>query len=624
LAAAALVLAIALPSSFAAGAESPGGRVTHVTLYRGQALVTRTIPAEGPKGAREIVIADLPEQVVAESLFAEGGEGVEVRAVRFRARAVGEEPREEVRKLDDAMKQVQEKVQANKKGQELLAKEDTYLDQLQGFTAATAKSDLARGVLDADALQKVTLFSFEQRKTTHDKLALLEKEAKELSEQLSLLERRRAELAAGASHTVREAVLFVEKRDETKGPVCLSYLVTQCGWSPAYTFRAGADRKEVRVECNGMVHQMTGEDWNGVQLTLSTASPALTASGPALAPFPVTLNKEGEARPLGPKELAAQLEAVRERRDAVLAEQRGAATTGEKARLDWVLNAAANEFQNLELISGKDLVSTLQTGDAEAARGPSLSYSLAGPVSVASRSDQQMVQIFQKSFASRFYHVATPGLTRHVFRDAELINTSDQDLLAGPISSYLDGRFVGRGEVPTVARGQMFVPGFGADPQLRTRRELVDKKETVQGGNRRLDFKYRLIVENYKEEPAVVRVYDRLPFSEDTAAIRVTLAEMKDSLDENPLYLRRERPKGILRWEITVPAGAVREKARMIEYGFSVEFDRNFQLGTLAGKQEQSEFEDLKRFRAAPAPAKEAPPAPREAPAPAPVPAPAP
>ncbi|MGA2622110.1 MAG: DUF4139 domain-containing protein [Thermoguttaceae bacterium] len=597
------------------------GRVTHVTLYRGQALVTRTIPVAGAKGAQEIVVGQLPEQVVADSLFAEGGTGVEVRAVRCRTRAVGQEPRAEVRKLDDEIEQTSEKLRVNKRGQEVLARETAYLDHLETFTATTAKSDLARGVLDADALQKVSLFSFTQRKAASDQSLALEKEAKALESQLSLLQRRRSEVTEGAMRTTREAVLFVEKRDDAPQPVRLSYLVTQCGWSPAYTFRAGPEQKEVRVECNGMVHQMTGEDWNGVQLTLSTAAPALSASGPALAPFPVVLNREAEARPLGVKELEAQLEAARARRDAVLAQQ--GAGPGEKTRLDWALNAAANEFQRLELISGRDLVSTLQSGDAEAARGPSLSYALAGPVSVASRADQQMVQIFQKNFTGRFFHVATPVLTRHVYLDAELINTSDQDLLAGPIASYLGERFIGRGEIPAMARGQMFVPGFGADPQLRTRRELVDKKETVQGGNRKLDFKYRLIVENYKEQPALVRIYDRLPSSDDVAAIRVSLAEMKDPLDENPLYVRRERPKGILRWEITVPAGAVREKARTIEYGFSVEFDRNLQLGTLAGNQEQHEFEDMKRFRAAPAPAMAVPAAPTT-PAPAPAPAPTP
>src|SRR6187431_3130076 len=78
-------------------AASVEGRVTGVTLYRGQAQVTRTIPIEGT-GNLEIVVGKLPEQVELNSLFAEGGDAVEIRAVTFRTRAVGEQPREEVRK----------------------------------------------------------------------------------------------------------------------------------------------------------------------------------------------------------------------------------------------------------------------------------------------------------------------------------------------------------------------------------------------------------------------------------------------------------------------------------------------------------------------------------------------
>jgi uncharacterized protein (TIGR02231 family) len=603
-----------LSGSLAAAAapepQASPGQVTHVTLYREQALVTRTIPLDGPKGRQEIVVGDLPEQVVEESIFAEGSEGVEVRAVRCRNRAVGQQPREEVRKLDEALDDANQQLAVNTKSQELLTKQTRYLDQLEGFVAPTAKTDLSRGVLDAQALQKITTFSFEQRKLLADRAVTLEKEAKDLNGRIQLLQRKREELTSGASRTVREAMLFLEKRADDKGSVRLSYLAGKCGWSPAYTFRAKADRKQVQVECNGLIHQLTGEDWNGVALTLSTASPALDASRPALATFPVTLQKGREAKVSSPEELSAQLDAIRDRRNKAIHENRSAATAESKKATDWAMNVAANQFQDLELASGRNLVNTLQAGDSEQGEGPSLSYGLAGPVSVASRSDQQMVQIFQRTFESRFYYVATPVLTRHVYREAELTNASDQDLLAGPTAAYLEGRFVGRGDIPTVARGQMFVPGFGVDPQLRARRELIDRTESTQGGNRKLDFKYRLIVENYQDRVAPVRLYDRLPDCEGAPEIRVTLVEPKEPLDSDPLYLRRERPKGILRWELLVPAGAVREKAKTIEYGFSVEFDRNFQLGTLeGGKQQQSEFQQMERQMIAPAAAAPPPPA---------------
>ena len=80
-------------------------------------------------------------------------------------------------------------------------------------------------------------------------------------------------------------------------------------------------------------------------------------------------------------------------------------------------------------------------------------YRLDGRVSLASRSDQQMVRILQNTFPSRSYHVATPILSSYVYREAKLTNSSSEDLLAGPMTVYLDGRFVGRGEISTVARG---------------------------------------------------------------------------------------------------------------------------------------------------------------------------
>ena len=90
---------------------------------------------------KELVVGDLPEQVVADSLFAEGGEGIEVCAVQFRSRAVGEEPRNEVRKVDEGIEQVNDKLLENTKVQERLTKQTAFLDQLDGFVAASAKSD---------------------------------------------------------------------------------------------------------------------------------------------------------------------------------------------------------------------------------------------------------------------------------------------------------------------------------------------------------------------------------------------------------------------------------------------------------------------------------------------------
>jgi hypothetical protein len=602
-------LSLCVAASTDARAESIPGRVSQVTLYRGQAQITRAIPVEGEPGSTEIVVGNLPEQVVPGSLFAEGGDSVEVRAVRFRTRAVGEEPREEVRQLDRDILDVQRQINLTTKKRALLGKQTEYLGKLEGFVAPTAHADLANGVLDAEALERLTTFAF----TQHEKIAQeeieLDRQAHDFHEQLQLLQRKRGEITAGAERTEREAVLFLQKVAAGPAEVRLNYLVNNCGWSPTYTMRSDADRKQVRIEYNALIQQLTGEDWSDVVLTLSTASPALSATGPGLAPFHVTL--AGETAPneqsqqvqlfgpgLSKSQVLDQLQGLNQQRRQYAQAANNAVMFEEQNRFNWSLNDVAYGLQQLELNCDAATLSVLRNELPEDANGPSLSYRLAGPVSLASRSDQQMVRIMQTDVQSRFYHVAVPVLTSYVYREAELMNSSDDDLLAGPITVYLDGRFVGQGEIPTVARGQTFVVGFGADPQLRTRRELADKQDGVQGGNRETRFEYRLIVENFTGETTPVRVLDRLPHAENGEDIRITLGETSDPISADKLYLREERPMGLLRWDIDVPEGAAGEDARLIEYHYAVEYDRQYVVSLPAAKQKlQEEFERLQRDR---------------------------
>jgi hypothetical protein len=601
-----LAAALAVPSGPAAAQEAKAiaSKVERVTLYRGQALVTRRVDAEMPKGPVEVVVPDLPENVVGDSLFAEGNEAVEVRAVRFRTRAVGQEPREEVRKLDDAIETQSDKITQNQKTQELLSKRAEYLDKLEGFVAPTAKIDASKGVLNSESLQKISEFSFTQRSKIATEQVAGTKESRELQKELQLLQRKRAELTAGAIHSVREAVLFLETRGAGKQAVHLSYLVNKCGWSPSYTYRAEKDGKQVRVEYNGLIQQLSGEDWKDVELVLSTASPALSSAAPGLAPFEVALMAQPpNTSPMqqvaqGQADVVRSLNELKGKQEMALKGYLNTINKKDNLDANWGINALANDFQSLELVGGKEQIKAYHLA-SEGGDGPSLSYRLPGKVNLASRTDQQMVRILQTGLESRFYNVATPVLTSYVYREAELTNSSQEDWLGGPIAVYLDGRFVGRSEIGTVARGQKFVVGFGADPQLRARRELADKDDKIQGGNRELSFNYRLVIENYKDQAAPVRVFDRLPHSERAADVRVTLGELTTPLSKDAVYARVERPKGILRWDTEAPANSSGEKPHLITYKYTVEYDRALHVATPAGaiERQQKEFEDLQLKR---------------------------
>ena len=585
--------------SFAAEAQMVTGKVDAVTLYRGQALVTRVVPVDAPAGLVELVVTDLPMALVPESLFAEGVAGVEVRSVRYRSRAVSEEPREAIRKLDAEIEKLDEQIARVQRMQQLIAKRETYLDKLEQFVAPTATVEMSKGVLDAAQVEKLSTWAFDVRQKNVDESLKLANEGRDLEKQLSLLKRSRAQLTAGSTKTIREAVLFLEKRLPGQVNVKLSYLVGGAGWSPAYNFRAGADQRVVAIEYNAIIRQMSGEDWNDASVVLSTATPALSSMGPGLAPFRVALGQRtGGAQT--DSSVVSQYKSSQMRLNVAREQQQRAQEFTANRELNWKMNVAGNEAQILELQADVDALRVLRTEVAADLQGPSISYALPARASIASRADQQMVRIANLRLDATFYHVATPVLTGYVYREAELKNTAETALLAGPVSVYLDGRFMGRAEIPTVATGQTFVIGFGADPQLKAAREIADKTERVQGGNRELSFRYRLVLENYKNAPVKVRVFDRIPVADRDADVRVTLGEMKDKISTDELYLRVDRPKGILRWEVDVPPGAAGARARIVEYDYKLAFDRNFSLQMPGGTRErelQKEFEDLQMRR---------------------------
>src|SRR5262249_3331709 len=117
-----------------AQAKLATSRVSAVTVYPNGALVTREVDVPEGAGTLELTVTPLPQATVNSSLYTEGTDGIRVLATRFRSRPILEDTREDVRKLQEELKQLQqsqEKAEADvKAGQANLQ----LLSKLEGFT----------------------------------------------------------------------------------------------------------------------------------------------------------------------------------------------------------------------------------------------------------------------------------------------------------------------------------------------------------------------------------------------------------------------------------------------------------------------------------------------------------
>lgn len=587
------------------------GTIDAVTVYRGQALVTRVIDVPGGAGLREIVVTDLPSALIPGSLYAESADGVEVRSVSYRVRPVGEDNRESVRAAEQAARDARDALDAAKSRQKYLQWQSQYLDKLEAFVAPTAQAELKSGVLNAQTLTQLTELITTRRKSQSEDAQKLDIELRTLSEAVRLRERELSVLTASTSRTAREAVVFLSAT-KPGARVRLSYLVSGAGWSPSYNLRvAAADADSASLEYQASVQQMSGEDWSNVQLTLSTATPALVAAGPTLQPLSIALaspRQEGQDAlamyrdkdyAVAKKEIQQRLrEEERNRALNNMAVQTEGAAGGAGRRadagevfqaaqpgavvlsLDSGLNDLADQSQLLDLVSNsrvdrKDRAEPVEVRQGD--EGVSVTYKVASRTSMPSRADQQLIQIAQMTLPATLTKLATPTLTQYVYNEARITNNGGLLLLAGPAASYVAGEFVGSGGIPTVAAGESFRAGFGIDTSLRASKELLERTESVQGGNKVVEFTYRLSVENFGKSAAPVRLLDRLP-SPKGSEIKVTLVSQSPELSPDKAYLETDRKRNILRWDLPVASGKTGTGAETVEYKFRLEFDRQMAL----------------------------------------------
>jgi hypothetical protein len=594
-------------------------KITEVRVYRGGALVTREVPFDAKAGPQEVVVGDLPERVVSASLYATGTEGVAIRAVRYRMTAVEEEPRPEVRALDDKIKKCQADMNRIESELKVLEQRTKYLDKLETFSAEKATDELSKGTLNPKALTETATFIFTQRSQTSEDQLRLEAEKETVQQTLQTLQRERATIAPTANRTRREAIVFLEADKAGPSRFALSYLVDGVGWAPAYSARLDTSHEKLALEYHAVVTQTSGEDWPDVQLTLSTSHPRMLASAPLLAPLRIALvtgaeqverqaaaegakdytDKKrqlaqqirssgygagmpgGPAGPQGPRGDRGQQGPPGMTPGGMMPGAGGlAAAPPAQPGMEFAAgeafvneNALAAQLQNVELQASDEAVRMSKAMAAEDTEGLAVDYDIPGRVSLQSRRDQQMFRIATLDLKADFYYTAVPLLTDYVYQAVDAVNTSDTPLLPGPYNAYLDGAFAGQGALPLVARGQSLTVGLGA-----------------------LTYTYRLRLRNFMDQPVKVRVWDRMPQAPDKQ-VTVTLITPEPPLSEDAVYTSYEKPRGLLRWDVEVPAHAAGAQVYTFTYKFQLEFDKTYNIGELPAQIAEAMRTDLDMLR---------------------------
>ncbi len=268
-------------------------RITRVELYRNRALITRsvTVPA-GEAGDATVRLPGLPMLLADESVrvdLPDGGADLLLTDLHLELDLgnPGDELRTKgARSLRDLDRQRVDLAVARDRAEELV----TYLERLQpvSLRATDLPDELAfkeRHQVGPwlDLAASVT----EQMVAARSQIRRLERELREVDDRINEAHDRleaESEAEAQALATSRKAARLRLERQRPGDAleVELSYMVPAVRWVPEYELRVFDGGDEAELVLKARVGQRTGEDWEAVELSLSTADLTRSADLPRL------------------------------------------------------------------------------------------------------------------------------------------------------------------------------------------------------------------------------------------------------------------------------------------------------------------------------------------------------
>ncbi|MCL4765965.1 MAG: mucoidy inhibitor MuiA family protein [Hyphomicrobiaceae bacterium] len=524
-------------------AELPAtSKVDAVTVFASGAEVRRLARLRLEAGEHTVIISDLPQQAVANSIRVDGKATgkLEIGAVDSRRivlpRAGAEAQQSERRRIEDQIERLKDERTGFEGRIEAAESQKVFIKELMELPARPVPAAAAGQTAREDWPQVLTLIGTgiaDANRAIQD----AEVRIREIDRRIAELEKELAAQAPPLEERTQVKIHLIAPAP-LEADLVVRYQVPNASWTPVYDSRLTTGAKnaapQLTLTRRASITQRTGEAWQDVALTLSTTRPASNVSAPDLKV--ITVDFMPERPPVAEAPAAA--------RD--MARRRSAAETLAGAPPPPAGLVAAGE----------------QKADASLSEFAA-TFAVPGRVTIENTGEIKRVVIDEAQLEPTLVVRAVPKREERAFLYAKLVLPKASVFLPGPISLFRDQTFVGTGHLPQLAGGDEHELGFGADDAVRIRYTIADEKRGETGliSTSRTDQRnYRITVKNLHERPIAFTVLDQVPASLNQ--------EIKVELIGRAAPTRRDvdDKRGVLAWEDKLAP----DEERVIEFGYRI------------------------------------------------------
>lgn len=491
-------------------------------VYASQARVTRTGSVRVTAGANEISFVNLPPSIDTSTLTADVAGSAELLGIDVRRVAAAEAADERVSEIEAALQDLRDDRQdANDDASAAQSRLDLAT---VGRTAAAAQLSRQLLVGDRSAAQAAALLDSMSAEDAAAREAVRQarQRVRELNDEIAALERERTQLGTSATDTWTATVRLEASRAGSVS-VDLNYAIGGAAWRPRYDLRGDGSTGDVALALSAIVTNRTGEDWNDIDLSVSSARPGRGTDVPTLDPFWL----QAYRRP------ARSRSSDRAPAAAPMAEMMSMDDMGPPAP-----PPPPMEIRDAEVEIQLAATTFVVDGDED----------------VLSDGRERKVLLTTEALESDLRHIVVPRLDPNAYLVGEVTNSAPFPLLPGEAGVFVDGAYIGEVWLDTVPTDETFDVSFGPDDRVtvrRTRAETTTGENGPVGRRQRATFAWDLDVRSTRSGPVTVELREQVPLSNRDDV------EVRFDVDEGPAP--EEEDGGVLAFTLPVRANSAAE-----------------------------------------------------------------
>jgi hypothetical protein len=543
--------------------------VKQVTVFLQGAQVSRNAQVNVQRGNSTIVFTGISPNIQEQSIQASASSSVKILSVSFGINYMDEVQKpEKLLAIDNEQKRLISLLEKERSLQSVYKEEETILkvNKSIGGTEQGVRVEELKNAMDYFRSRLMEI---------NQKLLDIEQNIRKYSEALLKTESQQKELRSLKGQPTGQVIVKVSSTLSTTSDFKITYLVNDAKWYPSYDIRAKDIQSPITVTYKANISQQSGEDWNKVQLSISSSNPSVSGARPVMKPWILGFNNSagrygttigtmnglygsrastivtgrvvddaGQGMPganvmisgttVGtttdvngyyslPLTTNAQLLVV-----SFIGYVTEEIPIGSSSALDVIMHPDIQQLSEVIVtgyglegraagISSSEYSYTPRVKKVLAAtpviRQTALEFTLDDPFTIKSDGEVRMSEMIEYEMDALYEYYSAPKLDASAFLTARILHWDEYSFMEGEASLYFEGKYIGKSIIETRNTNDTLTLSLGRDPSVVVKREKVKDISSKQfvGSSQKVVYAFDISIRNSKRQRVSIVIEDQVP-----------------------------------------------------------------------------------------------------------------